>query len=160
MTGTSLRTEFACGQHSAADTTHPSHLLGSDRRRHLHARRSSAVALETAPTSTWRPSTVAPGRRPRRWPSAPRRLDLYTDLDALLARPGIAAVDIALPSVQPDVLRRALAAGKHVLSEKPIAPDHARAQALMQLRDAVRAGVDGGRESALRIGIPTAALRC
>ncbi|KAL0580565.1 hypothetical protein V5O48_001477 [Marasmius crinis-equi] len=44
------------------------------------------------------------------------------DLDALLARSDIKAVIIALPiTVQPDVVLRALKAGKHVLSEKPVA---------------------------------------
>ncbi|KAL1956917.1 hypothetical protein VTO42DRAFT_6664 [Malbranchea cinnamomea] len=45
-------------------------------------------------------------------------------LDELLQRSDIHAVDIALPIlVQPDVVRRSLAAGKHVLCEKPIAKD-------------------------------------
>ncbi|KIJ28562.1 hypothetical protein M422DRAFT_189558, partial [Sphaerobolus stellatus SS14] len=56
-------------------------------------------------------------------------LDVYHDqggegdLKALLAREDIDAVIIALPiTVQPDVIRQCLAAGKHVLSEKPVAP--------------------------------------
>lgn len=45
------------------------------------------------------------------------------DLKALLARPDVDAVIVALPiTVQPDVIRSALSHGKHVLSEKPIAP--------------------------------------
>ena len=56
-------------------------------------------------------------------------VDLYSDdsgpgksLDDLLARPDIHAVIIALPiKNQPEVIRKALLAGKHVLSEKPIA---------------------------------------
>ncbi|GJJ14657.1 hypothetical protein Clacol_008923 [Clathrus columnatus] len=45
------------------------------------------------------------------------------DLDALLSSPDIDAVIIALPiTVQPDIIKKALAHGKHVLSEKPIAP--------------------------------------
>ena len=45
-------------------------------------------------------------------------------LDDLLAREDIHAVVIALPiPVQPATIRRAIAAGKHVLSEKPISPD-------------------------------------
>ena len=45
-------------------------------------------------------------------------------LDALLARSDIDAVIIALPiTVQPSIVRKSLAAGKHVLSEKPVAPD-------------------------------------
>ncbi|EAW14492.1 Gfo/Idh/MocA family protein [Aspergillus clavatus NRRL 1] len=54
----------------------------------------------------------------------------YADL---LARQDIAAVVIALPIlVQPEFIRKALAAGKHVLSEKPIAKDIATARDLLQ----------------------------
>ena len=123
------------GQHSVADTTHPPislALIGAGifmRDAHLPSllklRADFNVAAVYSRTHEAAAALAA---------HLPAPVDLYTDLDALLARPDIAAVDIALPiQVQPDVLRRALAAGKHVLSEKPIAPDHARAQALMQL---------------------------
>ncbi|KAJ5083581.1 hypothetical protein N7456_013008 [Penicillium angulare] len=50
----------------------------------------------------------------------------------LLARDDIAAVVIGLPIlVQPDFIRQALRAGKHVLSEKPIAKDVAAARELL-----------------------------
>ncbi|KAF8216835.1 oxidoreductase family protein [Mycena galopus ATCC 62051] len=50
--------------------------------------------------------------------------DAATDLDALLAREDITAVVVVLPiTLQPSIIRKALAAGKHVLSEKPVAPD-------------------------------------
>lgn len=50
--------------------------------------------------------------------------DAATDLDALLARTDIHAVIVALPiTVQPSIVRKCLAAGKHVLSEKPVAKD-------------------------------------
>ena len=56
--------------------------------------------------------------------------DLYSEdtpgrsLDDLLKRVDIDAVVIVLPIlVQPDIIRRCLAAGKHVLSEKPVAQD-------------------------------------
>lgn len=46
------------------------------------------------------------------------------DLDTLLERDDIAAVVIALPiTSQPDIILKALGKGKHVLSEKPVAPD-------------------------------------
>ncbi|CAG7850410.1 SubName: Full=Uncharacterized protein {ECO:0000313/EMBL:CCA69637.1} [Serendipita indica DSM 11827] len=53
--------------------------------------------------------------------------DLYHDagqnLDALLARTDIQAVIIVLPiNQQPSIVLKALEAGKHVISEKPIAP--------------------------------------
>jgi predicted dehydrogenase len=57
-----------------------------------------------------------------------------SDLAALLARPDIAAVIIALPiTVQPAIIRQCLAAGKHVLSEKPIAPTLASARELLAI---------------------------
>ncbi|KAG7142608.1 hypothetical protein HYQ45_000975 [Verticillium longisporum] len=50
----------------------------------------------------------------------------------LLARTDVSAVIICLPiPAQPDAIRLALAAGKHVLSEKPIAPSVADARALV-----------------------------
>lgn len=50
--------------------------------------------------------------------------DQSADLDALLARPDITAVIVVLPiTVQPSIILKALAAGKHVLSEKPVAAD-------------------------------------
>lgn len=56
--------------------------------------------------------------------------DVYFDgdpsfnLDALLARSDISSVIIVLPiTQQPSIILKALAAGKHVLSEKPVAPD-------------------------------------
>lgn len=60
----------------------------------------------------------------------PGSLGLYHDegghdssLDALLARSDIQAVIVILPiNIQPEIVLRALEAGKHVLSEKPIAP--------------------------------------
>lgn len=56
-----------------------------------------------------------------------------TELDALLVRTDVEAVDIVLPiDVQPEVVRRALAAGKHVLSEKPIAPTVEEGRALLE----------------------------
>ncbi|PVH74904.1 NAD(P)-binding protein, partial [Cadophora sp. DSE1049] len=53
------------------------------------------------------------------------------NLTALLQRPDIQAVILSLPIlVQPEVIRKAMAAGKHVLSEKPIAKDLETAQQL------------------------------
>ena len=59
-------------------------------------------------------------------------IDQLHDIDALLARPDIDAVDVVLPiGLMPDVVSRALAAGKHVISEKPAAPDVAEGQRLL-----------------------------
>lgn len=58
--------------------------------------------------------------------------DKSTGLDALLARPDITAVIVALPiTVQPEIVLKSLAAGKHVLSEKPVAPDVEQGLALI-----------------------------
>jgi predicted dehydrogenase len=56
------------------------------------------------------------------------------DLDAILADPAITAVDICLPSLQHrEVAEQALAAGKHVLLEKPIAMTRDDGAALVEL---------------------------
>ena len=67
-------------------------------------------------------------------------VDLYSDdsgsgksLDDLLARSDIHGVIIALPiKNQPDYIRKALLAGKHVLSEKPIAENLKDAKELLK----------------------------
>lgn len=62
----------------------------------------------------------------------PYAVDIYTDIEALLADESIEAVDIVLPiPMLPEVVSQALAAGKHVFSEKPIAQSVAEAQALI-----------------------------
>jgi len=65
-------------------------------------------------------------------------VELYSDdsegkqLDDLLKRDDIKGVVIALPIlVQTEYIKKALAAGKHVFAEKPIAKDVATAQALL-----------------------------
>ncbi|ATY62752.1 NAD(P)-binding domain [Cordyceps militaris] len=81
----------------------------------------------------------------------PTRPDLYAEdaagrtLADLLARADISAVVIALPiPAQPAFVRAALAAGKHVLAEKPVAPDVAAARDLI----AYAATVGGGAVAA------------
>lgn len=64
-------------------------------------------------------------------------IDLYSEdskpLSELLSRSDIHAVIIALPiPAQPAYIKQALAAGKHVLAEKPIAKDVATARELIQ----------------------------
>lgn len=73
-------------------------------------------------------------------------IDIYSDekqghgLDELLQRKDIVGVVVALPIlVQPGVVRRALAAGKHVLCEKPIAQDVDTAAALISEYEAIYA---------------------
>ena len=58
-------------------------------------------------------------------------LSAYEDLDQLLADPKVELVDICLPPhLHGDAVARALAAGKHVLCEKPLALTSAEAAAL------------------------------
>jgi predicted dehydrogenase len=66
-------------------------------------------------------------------------LEVYHDadptasLDVLLARPDIDAVIVILPiTTQPDIIIRALKAGKHVISEKPVAADVASGLTLIK----------------------------
>ncbi|KAG0128131.1 hypothetical protein HOY82DRAFT_566490 [Tuber indicum] len=67
-------------------------------------------------------------------------VDIYSDdsengLGVLLARSDIQAVIIALPiTIQPEVIKKALGAGKHVLSEKPVAKDLAQARELISYK--------------------------
>src|SRR5438876_3604588 len=66
-----------------------------------------------------------------------------TDLDAALAnRDDTVFFDAATTQMRPALLKRAVAAGKHVYCEKPIAVD--LAQAMDIARTAVRAGIKHG----------------
>ncbi len=54
-------------------------------------------------------------------------------LDALLADSSIDAIAFVLPiTAQPDLIIKALTAGKHVISEKPVGKDVATAKALIE----------------------------
>ena len=59
-------------------------------------------------------------------------MDVTTDLDALLARDDIDVIDVVVPiNAMPDITEKALMSGKHVISEKPLAPSVARGKALL-----------------------------
>lgn len=65
---------------------------------------------------------------------------VYASLDELLADPSVQIVDVAvLPEEQPAIVRKVVAAGKHLLCQKPFSVDYAEAVALTQL--AQQAGV-------------------
>jgi predicted dehydrogenase len=65
---------------------------------------------------------------------------VFDDLGELLEHPDVEIVDIAThPDVRPALVREALAAGKHVLAQKPLAEDLDTARALVG--DAERAGL-------------------
>ncbi len=57
-----------------------------------------------------------------------------TDLDTLLARKDIDAVDVVIPiDTMPAAVRKVLASGKHLISEKPVSPDVALGLELLPL---------------------------
>ena len=63
----------------------------------------------------------------------PQPAATYTDLPALLNRDDIDAVDIVLPILaEPAIILDALKASKHVISEKPVAPDVASGRELLR----------------------------
>jgi predicted dehydrogenase len=58
---------------------------------------------------------------------------VFRDLDDLLGDPEIEVVDVAThPDVRPELVRRALSAGKHVLAQKPLATDVRTARELVE----------------------------
>lgn len=64
----------------------------------------------------------------------------YARIEDLLADPDVAIVDIAVPpDFQPAIASAAIAAGKHVLAQKPLAVDFSAARALVD--EAARQGV-------------------
>ena len=82
------------------------------------------------------PRLLLVGRNPDRVAAVARAhkvADWTTDLDAALADPGYAIFfDAAATQQRVAVLAKALAAGKHVYSEKPVAPTAAEGRALLQ----------------------------
>lgn len=64
----------------------------------------------------------------------PHTVEVMTDMDTLLARDDIDAVNIILPiALLPDAVEQALKAGKHVISEKPVSPDVATGRKLLNV---------------------------
>lgn len=62
---------------------------------------------------------------------------VYASLDDLLKDEVVEVVDIAVvPTAQPPIARAALEAGKHLLCQKPLAPDLAEARAIADLAEA------------------------
>src|SRR5690606_36690138 len=60
--------------------------------------------------------------------------DIYTDTAALLARNDVEAVDVLLRSEQlPQAVEMEVAAAKHVISEKPMAPTVAEGKLLLSI---------------------------
>lgn len=74
---------------------------------------------------------------------------VYSSLEALLNNPDIQVVDIAVPSKhQPDIVEKAVTAGKHVLCQKPLGESFPEAK---RIADAVeKAGVKGAVNQQMR----------
>ena len=65
---------------------------------------------------------------------------VYSSLDELLADDLVSVVDIAVaPQAQPGIVRQAIAAGKHLLAQKPFVPDANTGDELIELAE--RAGL-------------------
>jgi predicted dehydrogenase len=64
----------------------------------------------------------------------PRPVEVYESLPDLLARDDVEAVNLVLPiHVLPEAIEQSLRAGKHVISEKPAAPDVETGRKLLEL---------------------------
>ncbi|KAK1828007.1 hypothetical protein QBC39DRAFT_360153 [Podospora conica] len=120
---------FAREQHLPAIESNPAFSLKA-----IYSRsQTSASALASHATATTAPDVYYDT------PSIPSTED--KSLAALLARADIHAVVIALPILaQPAVIRRAIEAGKHVLSEKPVAGDLEAARELVGWYEGLAAG--------------------
>ena len=87
-------------------------------------------------------------------PRAVRRRDVFGELDELLSHPEIEIVDVAThPDVRPALVRQALAAGKHVLAQKPLAADLRDGPRARRGRRATRTPGRGQPERALGAGV-------
>lgn len=106
----------------------------------IFAREEHLPAVQAAETLTLKAIYSRSAKSAKTLSTDSKDVDLYSDdsepgknLDDLLARSDIHAVIIALPILnQPIYIRKALSAGKHVLSEKPIAENLADAMELLQ----------------------------
>jgi predicted dehydrogenase len=60
-------------------------------------------------------------------------MDITTDLDAILSRDDIDVFDVTVTiNLLPEFVKKALATGKHVISEKPVAPTVAQGRELLK----------------------------
>lgn len=101
------------------------------------------LQLEAYRAAGWRVVVLCDSR-----PSAARALrdelypeaDVTSDYDAVLTRPDVEVVDLAVHTdIRPAMVRRAVEAGKHVMSQKPYVEDLAEGRELAEL--AVARGV-------------------
>ena len=132
-------------------TRDPSHRRGRDRRRHGRPRprqrlpqRRHRLRPRPARHRAWSPSPTCTSRSP---PTPPQRYGFAraeTDWRAVVDAPDVDAVSVAVAnSLHREIVEAALAAGKHVLCEKPLAPSVADAQAMVDAAAAHRPGRRG-----------------
>ncbi|MBP7949498.1 MAG: Gfo/Idh/MocA family oxidoreductase [Verrucomicrobiales bacterium] len=117
-----------------------------------HLVRSIAAIIKqggvTTPGLTLMPKPILCGRNEAKLREAAALaglpdLPVCTDLDAVLGDPDFPVFfDASLTQLRPDFVRRAIAAGKAVYCEKPIASSHAEALALA--KEAEAAGIKNG----------------
>jgi predicted dehydrogenase len=82
---------------------------------------------------------------------------VYHDLAELLADDEVEVVDIAVPGpAQPSIAERALRSGRHVLAQKPFAPDAATGRRLADLADEVGVGLAVNQQLRFDEGIAAA----
>ncbi|MHA7282540.1 Gfo/Idh/MocA family protein [Arthrobacter sp. TMS2-4] len=80
-----------------------------------------------------------------------------TTVDDLLADPGIDTVlNLTIPAAHAEVAKRAIAAGKHVYGEKPLAANTSEAQEVLALADEAGVRVGCAPDTVLGTGIQTA----
>lgn len=78
-------------------------------------------------------------------------------IEALLADPSIEIVlNLTPPTAHAGVTRAAIAAGKHVFTEKPFATDRADAEAILAEADAAGVRIGGAPDTFLGVGLQTA----
>jgi predicted dehydrogenase len=91
---------------------------------HLPAYRSAGFRVAAITSRTQRNAQRVADRH-----SIPR---VHKTVDQLLTDPDVDIVDIALPpDYQPDIVHKAIAAGKHVLAQKPLAVDYREAVSMV-----------------------------
>lgn len=102
----------------------------------IYARDAHLPALLQAPerfhlAAIWSRSAASAAALAAR---VPYPVEITTDFEALLAREDVDALDVVLPiPVQAAYVAQALAAGKHIVSEKPLAPERTTAEQLIAL---------------------------
>lgn len=94
---------------------------------HLPAIKSLGDTFEIVAVYSYRKSSAAGLLE-----ALPNPVELYDNLETMLRRDDIEAVDVMLPiDIMPSAVEQVLDAGKHVVSEKPIAADVATGRRLL-----------------------------